>query len=147
MCFSQPFIFGRAIYSSYLPPGHNVDENEYNNVFSILLLKISPQDYSREWKGQDFVTGALVLESTLSLSACDIQAIPTGVLYFTCSVTERNTILQQASYSQDDIMEGKVVVHWKSKCQMLTLYNIVSADEKARTIEDTLLWQKWGKRH
>ena len=112
MIFEQEFIFGRALFvceqvdiltenlCSYVTSKKGA-ASAPDECYRLFFPHICDRDYKNEWRtGHDHsVTGIIVLEGLMSRAICTLQVTPFSLLVFHCDTKTRNSILQEAEFT------------------------------------------------
>ena len=163
MVFEQRFIFGRAVFvceqvnilienlRSYVTSKKGA-ASAPEECYRLFFPHICDRDYKDEWTEHNCsVTGIIVLEGLMSRAICTLQVTPFSILVFHCDAKTRNSILQEAEFTNEDLTTGRVEIIWLSKEEVRLLHNEVLRNEETYCHSWQMLWsmvhQKWLLKH
>ena len=162
MVFEQEFIFGRTVFvceriniltenlHSYVTSEKGA-ASAPDECYRLFFPHICDRDYKQKWSGNNSVTGIVVLEGLMSQAICTLQVTPFSMLVFHCDVSNRNSILQEAEFTNNDLTTGRVEIIWFSKEEVRLLHNDVLQNEETYCHSWDMLWsmvcEKWLLKH
>jgi len=122
-----------------------------DECYRLFFPHICDRDYKNEWTENNKVTGIVVLEGLMCQAICTLQVTPFSMLVFLCDAQTRNSILQEAEFTNEDLTTGRVELIWFSKEEVRLLHNDVLQNEETYCHSWDMLWsmvhEKWLFKH